>query len=484
MRPTAKQRLHRTLTRLLELRQSLSGLKHHLGTAVVLASLFVILETLGLTNWLDTIALRIAFAAHGPGTRITVPLTNSEMSRDRAIPYVVTIGRDAYETTFHEASPLDRNAVRDLVSHLADASPAVLVIDIDLAPTQASNPQAQEDLDELLLHIAGRRQTHLVLATPGPVSTESAFERRYTWMKRLCSGGVDFAYPELLTTQGVVLRFDPEFPSLGVLAHAAAADKGQRRSPRETRKTPTPCANVMAGASHAVFLSNAFAIELVIEPADFSHQLPINSSFWKISNSVHIPISQTNDLPALSDAVHRAIFLGGNFDASDAFSTPSGELAGVFLHAAIFFSKAHPINALTHAKSMASDIILGLVLGALFTLLWDRYSLAASDLARADTPTFTLYARSRGWLILNLTVFFLALFLIFFASVWLLQRELWSCPAGMLAGTFLHGVLTSRGDHSAAHLTASTSSRRSRTIDYLLLTPLVIIALWIILSEH
>jgi len=482
---------------------AVAELGHHLSVAIVLASLFIVLDSLGLMNWLDSLALRTAFAAHGPGVTPSLSVRDLRTGQTPPSLYIVTISRTLYEDAFDETSPLNTDMLEEIIGRLAAKSPAALVVDLDLAPTAANAhvESGRSGLDSLLETIAKQRGTRLVLATPGAAATDAARLRRYAWMKKLCSAGVDFAYPELFSSQGVVLRFDRTIPSLGIIGGDVILRSGDARPAKfgQDHSVRPPCALVAAGPDRAVFLAQEYSATQVAEPNEFSRQLPINSAFWKPQAAHYYSIKSLADLAQLSNARGGAIFLGGQFDPGDLFRTPFGDMPGVFLHAAIFYSSLHPVELVSHGTGVLLDLLLGVLLGWLFSATWRQFSAGADDLSRRFCVG--AYIRSRLWLIANFGILALSVLLIFVCSVWLLKRGLWNAPAAMVAGTFLHAVVTSRGGASPAHhgsaahgqtpelpeVSRKLNSRqtlRTGLVDLALVSPVVVTAIVILFLER
>lgn len=457
---------------------ALHGFAHHLGVATVLVSLFVVLDRWGAMGWLDSLALRVALAAQvqQPPRAAAVPADAAALA---TVPIVATITRSLYEEAFNETSPLQRNGLADIVARLDALQPTGLVIDLDLAPTASDGPS---ELDALLLRITAQGRARVVLATPGPAVTEAARLRRYAWMQRLCQGGIEFAYPDVLSSQGVVLRFDRGYPSLGVAA--------ARTAPAPTAAIAAPCALVAAGPDRAVFLDAAYAALTAPTRLETARLAPINGAFWAYAHPYQLSIRDLAAPLDRPDVKGRMVFLGGQYDEADLFRTPFGEESGVFLHAAIFYSQLHPVGLVSHAKAVLIDLCIGVGIGWLFSATWSGFRACSHRLTSG--LNWTDYLRSRLWLVANLGSFVLLIVAIFMASAWLLRRELWNAPAAMVAGTFLHAIVTS--SHGGAEVEAAASPHsagrsrrpwqvRAGLVDLALLSPLVVIAIVILFRE-
>lgn len=414
---------------------------HHFAVALVLASVVLILEYHGMLNWLDSVSLRTV------GTLQTTEGDSSKLGPKDA-PISLLIGDDYFESAFRQESPLDRRELTRLIDRILQGRPVVLAIDLDLSPGPVGSPGSagQEGLDALLMRYAQSEKQPIILTAPFPVSSSELFSVKHAWMAKMCGAGIAFAYPHIVLSQGLVMRYAFKQPSLGIVASA-----------REGNVYPDLCQDVLAGADKTLFLSKAFAPESALAVDDLRGQRPISPDYLRHANALQRVI-QENDLSnAMMGLRDRPVFLGSQFDSRDEFLTPYGPLKGTVVHAATFYSERRPTHAVTHGVAVLLDLVFGVAAGFLFGAVWQRTNTAAIALD-AGSVSLRNWFVARGWLLMAFGLLIVWLTMLFYASAWLLTHDLWNNPGPMIVGVFVKTLLASRiGLRDRGHHAESSS---------------------------
>jgi hypothetical protein len=457
-----------------------SELWHSLRAAILLASAFLVLDQFGLTNWLDSLALRMSLVIGGHAVDDR-PDTKGISTKSGAEAFVVTIGPAFYESEFYQQSPLDRDRVSSLLAAILSHDPAALVVDVDLSPAgpAGQNSLAQSRLDDLLVGIVTTRHIPVVLSVPFPVATEQAFQTKSHWMQKLCARGVAFGYSEIATTQGVVLDVDPRIPTLPTVAMWATR---ARQAPKGT--ADAPCSLLAEGAEAAAFLSINYSFVQAWHPTELAHQVPLRSDLLEHPRRHSHVIATQDDILTMPQLASKVVFVGGTYDPADQFVTAYGQVGGVFVHAAsldVFQGKvarARPLAA------VMLDIVIGTIGGIMFAAGWARYASARNRLRGSHETDVRAYVACRLWLVANLASLVFVLAMIMLTSATLLRRGLWSNPAGMLLGAFIHSTMTDKSH--GRHVHHGSGERQlwpwPRRIEAIAAALLVLAGVWAMMS--
>jgi hypothetical protein len=448
---------------------------HHFLVALTLASVVLIFEYHGMLNWLDSVSLR-AVSTLGPVAEGTAELDGSDT------PLQLLIADEFYETSFRQESPLDRRELTMLIGAIAKGNPSVLAIDLDLSPGPAGalGNAGQEDLDALLVQLASKDRLPVIVTTPFPVVTDALLQYKYRWLQAMCQAGVRVAYPHIVLTQGLVMRYAHRQPTLGFVA-SAAADVA-----KDTRQVGGDlCGEVMAGVEKSLFLSKAFASAPHGAADDLRQQRPLNPEYLRNSARLTQMIKSGNT--AFPDIAGRPVFLGSQYDARDEFLTPYGPMKGTSIHAATFFSERRPTQPVAHGVAVVLDLVFGVAAGFLFGAVWKRTNEATAALSASEV-TVRRWLHARGWLFVAFGLLLLWLAMLFYGSAWLLSHDLWNNPGPMIVGVFVKTLLASRlglrtespRGHNEAH-----GARRTllNNLDWLVLSPFVIWAAVLLLGH-
>jgi hypothetical protein len=326
--------------------------------ALTVASVVLVLKELSLTGGLDNATVR--FAAE---VASSVGLADSDR-----LPGLQLIDEAAYRERFLETSPLNRPQLSVMIKDILDSKPQLVVIDIDLSPTyqyagdRTRAAIGQSDLEELL----DQAQVDLVLPTPSLSRDETIQKQRTEWVRARCQNlHTHFAFADLILTNGVVLNYDQDFPSLGMVARRL------RPPPQQTQPNTGEHSEKKLGwgprvVCDAVESGDPYAIEVVrriqqgadAEPLDLRGALAGAREPWCTGVS---PCGRQGD---------KVVFLGGSFDSRDKFWTASGEVDGAFVHAATYWSPAISIGQgrMRHVILVVVEIIVGTLIA--FPLSW------------------------------------------------------------------------------------------------------------------
>lgn len=446
---------------------------HHFAVALVLASAVLILEVSGHLNWLDSLSLRAV------GT-----LQSSESSADKLnpndAPVSLLIGDGYFENEFRQESPLDRRELTRLVERVLQAQPTLLAIDIDLSPGPAGSlgNAGQEELDAFLVHAALANRVPIILTAPFPVTGEKLLMEKHAWLVKMCNAGIAIAYPHIVLSQGLVMRYPFRQPSLGLVASKSGAARAVGH---------TLCQEILAGPEKSLFLSKAFSADLVLGADDLRSQRPINPEYLRNSSSMQSVIQGAGDNSFASSLRGRPVFLGSQFDSRDEFMTPYGKMKGTVIHAATFYSERKPTHAVTHGTAIVLDLIFGVAAGFLFGAVWGRTNFAAGA-SDADGTSLRKWFIARAWLVAAFGFLFLWLTMLFYASAWLLSHDLWNNPGPMLVGVFVKTLLASRiglstGSHDVEVQRHGLTAWLTSNLDWLCLLPIVVWAAVLLFSH-
>jgi hypothetical protein len=126
----------------------------------------------------------------------------------------------------------------------------------------------------------------------------------------------------------------------------------------------------------------------------------------------------------------------------------------VDFHAAVYYSNLHGARSLRHVFAFLLDVVLGTVLGVLFTRLWGWYSRARLAMDRTEVSSFRemvlkfpAYLRARGVLLVNLAVQAALVVGMFAVAYVLLRVDVWINPLPLVLGMSIKGLLASRQLH-------------------------------------
>lgn len=353
-------------------------IQKQLTASVITVAIVSALSGLSFFERLESVTYRLAAGIELPNFGNTAALAQGQ----ELIPRALLISGEMYENDFHQRSPLDRATLAALFDKVLLGRPLILAVDLDISP--AFDP-GQDTLDRLLIEAS--QHTLIVLATPVPVESPKLRGEKLLWMQKLCAGGVRFGTPTLHSTDGMVLRYDPSAPTFAQVAVTDLRAKELKRTaqapPTHSARQPPPsaaatapaCTKVMdAGAEGVDFLNPLYYSGMAQEGSSIKRLKLINANYFSPSFEKNIStISSLSDIPSKNDLAGQVVFLGGIYGTDDRFETLNGELYGVLVHAAIFYSLTHSLKELPIWICRIVDVILGVAMGWLFEKLWRTF---------------------------------------------------------------------------------------------------------------
>ncbi|MCV2351458.1 hypothetical protein [Paucibacter sp. Y2R2-4] len=346
---------------------------------------------------------------------------------------------------FNGTSPLDRCVLRNYLQATLEAIPdlEVLGIDVDLSPTGLAGQDgcAEEILD--LLSKKEKLKSVLIL----PVEKQDREEHRF-WPGYLRSKGLHVAHPDLLLEFGLVrrhlevsdgyrnlgaemhwARFVPEKKYIRPTASCTCNDEQGLPLPREGRQCKYANANLKCEPETAPVDGDAkhernIAFHLIAHRLAVPEKDPVSG---KIK-----PLWEQLQRPGIKK-VHWAI-LGADYDRSDSFRTPLGEVSGVEVHATI---AVEPDEEHWKWLSFAIDVLLGMLFGYVVHHIWTHYFERRLDL---HTPKYPDSAQRAYLILIGLGLLWLLLALLALPALSvtaLLWGGIWINPVPMLIGMSL-----------------------------------------------
>lgn len=430
---------------------------HHLVAATFIASILAIIHSSGHLGWLSSISLRLA----SPGA---FDSQRPALGKYDNPPILVVVDDQQYESQFHQRSPLARDQIADILATILAQHPKTLAIDFDLSPGPNEDLHARRRLDELLASYAsGNRQaedvssrnttmgTTIVLVTPEPVTTPSLIEKKVDWMQRLCAKGIEFARADLITSQGIVLARRTDWNDLASEAYRSTALSSQLVSEEPKQHL----SNRICDENLYLYVAKAAPTRNGRLRFDSENVEPINFNYLK--NPPLLRATVANLTANAGDMRGRVVFFGGTYGNSDRYLTPLGAHSGVSLHAAVFYSHGARVMLTPHLVGYLCDIVLGLMVGWLFSLCWRCYFgfPHKAGLAELRVPL----------LLVTLIILAGLMYLSIQASAWLLSNySIWLSPAPMLIGMLIDTLLSKGETHTAHGAGATSGSPENRRI--------------------
>lgn len=436
----------------------------HLLIAAVIASCTLLVEMTGSLAWLDATSLRLASSFNSGALQQSSPKQESIAD----IPIALLIDDKTYEDYFDQSSPLNRGKLVSLIKPILEQNPALLAVDIDLAPgasDRKGNSHEQLALDGLLDDSArnGCQKSNgdnsgckIVLAMPFHVASEELKVLQLKWIKDRCSAGIQFAKIELLSHQGTVLRHSSTAPSLGNVSGWWVAGKhGQHESGHEHGAHHNNHEKICQEATKSSDPNLFFALmERDPELSVDSNTTPLNTEYFAHSADSIFPVKFDEGSGfEIQPVKGRVVFLGGSYGKDDKFVTADNVRDGTSIHAAAAYSYVNPVHNTSHLLGWGLDIVVGLLLGLFFfEPLWKKYNEANKALKTAPSKfwaKFATYLRAKFWLILNFLVLFIIVMLFLFLASKFLSSGYWLNPGPMIIGMFIDTLLSSRSEEES-----------------------------------
>lgn len=419
--------------------------RHHALTAFTIACAILVLEHLHLTDGINAATLRLAtevFDIASPGERTeTTPVQ------------LVVVNQKQYLGAFQETSPLDRTALTQLLAGIIAATPLLVAVDIDLSPPL--DPKAQEarkQLDKLI------DRSHVPLILPLPILTiDPAINTdRMAWARERCERNkhIHFAFTEVMETSGLVLTYDPAFPSLGIMAREVEADlmRGSQGPPSRPR-TEWP-ANALCQALTANPDSGLTEFRELLRGADAAPlDAAVASRISAAATTCDIPPpNATPDAAVCRGLTNAVVFLGGSYDERDRFQTAAGAVEGAAIHAATYGSG---IDTLSDGWLLPLDVVIGVLLALPLTRIWQQQRRYRRAYARHSHPdrgaepwppsrTVLTWIGIRLLPVAAIALSMFAFWVLMRRSAYLFASGTWINPGALVFGMFADSLLASR----------------------------------------
>lgn len=359
---------------------------------------------------------------------------------------VVLVSRSLYETAFRERSPLDPRVLDHIVAGIAASHPKQLAIDLDISPSPSdadlSGAEAARDsLLQRLQGMAGAEQgSRVLMVLPGVSVTPAEQTRKAAWAGTVCQAGVELADTSLglsHTPAGLsLLKYVAEVPSLGILM-------------AEPERAGLCASRNADGSLPTLMLSPNGAAVSVMNVTDSAERSRINFKAFDATRVLSLNTMQDiEQLPQrLAEAKASTVLLAGGYSEADSFTLPNGrQVTGAEVHAAVAFSKAHPVHA-QHAMAYFIDLVLGCTVGLALMWLWEAYQ--ETVLLSAKTLYLGAALLVMGLPILGLLYFMPAM----------LARDWWINAIPLVIGLAIHGVMETLSKPHTAHQRHATQTR-------------------------
>ncbi len=376
---------------------------HHFKAAVFVASCVVILHHCRLLDGLDIATFQLA----QPQLKFLVPLKSLGEPRSESDSIkVVTINDKLYETRFKQTSPLDRCELYCIFKKILENKPKVLAVDLDLSPGPEEITVEETELYNLLKQ---NNNTEIVLITPVKVYSDDLIAKKAQWMEEMCKKEhIRFGLPYLHSVKGMVLKHLSDPRSFASQIDQATNKSGKSDSSNKRiyckKDNHLNCFNC--------FVNTKVSTDESLKTKKLNYKFPYYIERIRVEN-----IDNTNKLK------EHVVLFGGSYGSTDKYETPVGTLAGVFIHAASYYSVANPVDEY-HVMNYFIEIGVSTLLGAVFCLFARWY----------------LNTRSLHSIVFNL-IFQLILMNVFilFASIFL-RFNLWIHPVALIIGMGIHAL--------------------------------------------
>ncbi len=386
----------------------------HLKAAIFVASCVVILEHGHWLEGLDIATYQLAV----PQLFKAPPKLPEDYIKKFGSAKVITINDKLYETKFKQSSPLDRSELYDIVNQILNSEnkPKVLAVDLDLSPepkeiTDGETQQYNVGENELYSLLRQAKDTEIVLITPVKVYSDDLIDKKVQWIEYMLEKDhIHFGLPYLYSVKGVVLKYLSDSNSFANQIKRAAKN-GKSDSLKEVHSI-----RCYKGKQLNRFVSAKASTGVSTELKELN---------YKFLDSVE-PI-RIADNGLVGDITNKqtesVVLLGGSYGPTDKYETPVGTLAGVFLHAASYYSVANPVDVY-HVRNYFMEIGVSTLLGAVFCLFarwfWNTRSLLT--------------------IIINLVFQLLFMYTFIYLAGILLSFNWWIHPASLIIGMEIHAL--------------------------------------------
>ena len=459
-------------------RQFITYVFHHLVSgfkaAIFVASCVVILGHYHLLDDLEIDVLQLAMPQAYSGSQKLPDKDSNKLDSAK----IITIDDELYENTFKQASPLDRDKLREIIEAILDKKPKVLAIDLDLSPSppikteNAEKEDADVRLKKLLIETAKKRKenssgTEIVLITPVKVLTTDSIKRKTEWMREMCDGGINFGLPYIYSNNGVVVKHLDDFNMFANQIYLSARNQDVHSSEGHGNKS-----TAKEHSQRICDYSDDELIQFVSKRSSPKVSSKLKLLNYKFINHIErvgkANVKEINEIDQ-EDLAGQVVFLGGSYGVTDKYKTPAGPFDGVYLHAASFYSMVKPTGEFLHVLEYLMEIIMSTILGTLFYMLAGWY--------RTTRSLFSI-ATNIGLQPLLMFVF------IKIAGYSLLFWNTWLNPATLIVGMEIHAFVESIGEpHTEVDDTRRLLGIRERFIKQCFYYGVICIAWYFIAKE-
>lgn len=405
---------------------------HHLFGAFTLTSIALFATHVGITKFLDGLAISSA-------QWLLTHHTDEVKTEGENGPVLISINSEDYRgKRFDTTSPLNRNELATGLKRLFDSKPKAVMIDLDLSPS-TSKYKGSDYLDGVLDAAANRDKISLVLITPILSEISSTAEE---WLRQRCKNKINFAFNSVESEFGIVLRYREQYPSLGVVARASI--------PEHKQNVNSPiCA----------YLDAVHLVERQLEHPSQPHDQKwsindLDKMVWQRASETdakhiewkrlqHIELISWEELVSDSEKKleksfgNRLVFIGSQYDQHDWFQSPLGPRPGVQVHMAVAYSNVSE----THIPLYYLEVSVGTLLGIFGAQCWKAlHNFQKEHVERVSYERLTVWGHTRRFATRGLlfltpaltgTIIFL---LIMNFSVSSLKNGVWLNPAPLAIG--------------------------------------------------
>lgn len=331
-------------------------LKHHTTSTLFVTACVTLLHVS--TSWLDALDTYSFMWV----SNVAASLAPSDQTSPRIA--VVEIDDWSFDNAFSRRSPLKRDEIHRILTEIYETRPGLLVIDLDLAPADATilseeEEQMEREIARLIAAKSGPEGTATVLLSPMPVTHRAWSERRQQWrddLEQSKDARISFGHGGIPERFGMTNRFFADDESLYAAASRGAGYPGDfsRASSALSRNTGI--------IDPRVYLTK-------LDPVSVTR--PKGDEVEALSCRIHRAFREECGKPGPEQS-KRIVYFGAAFGEDDLFATPFGRLYGVEVHAAAF-ATGRESKHWVHALGIAIDFVVGFFLGLLITKAWKNY---------------------------------------------------------------------------------------------------------------
>lgn len=380
-------------------------LTNQFKAAVFVASAVILIDEAHLLEQLKDDFLRLSISVTS-FLAVAASNTDDNLAHGGSADIVVVLLDDLdYEQRFGQASPLNRQVLTEMISNLLGGAtpPKVLAIDLDLSPSPQSAPnqdlfsqiKAENALycalqgyspneatycPQSLVKATSANAPKIVLITPQPVFSSVLVDAKIAWIEQLCSVGIQFGLPDIMSSQGLVMGYQGN--KLSFIHEVARAGGEQPQSRHNTICNDSKLQRMLMEKYSP--LPNEQQYSSKVEPLNFDFERHIKVVDYR-------DLCRINSSCDVSSLAGKVVFFGGHYGLLDVYETPLGDMSGVQLHGASYYSLRNPVSKVAHLQSYLLEILFGTAIGISFYRLacsFHRRKSIISLLANLSLPLF------------------------------------------------------------------------------------------------